>query len=223
MARSTWLALVTFPLTLPLFATGAAAGTPEDEIRQRDDTIAELVRRVDVLTEEVSDLRTQVAVPEEPTTCVEAAEADEVVWLGPARKAMPALLVWIAATLEPTPTVSTTHEPSGAVTTVEMVFAESLKLDCAAGAVWAKAAAMLADPAYDLVLLDELNIALKYQYVDVAAVVAALAARPPLQHVVITGRAAPQALIDVADTVTEMAVVKHAYQAGIKAQKGIEL
>jgi opacity protein-like surface antigen len=61
MARSTWLALV----TLPLFSAAAAAGTPEDELRKRDDTIAELVRRVDVLTEEVSDLRTQVAVPEE--------------------------------------------------------------------------------------------------------------------------------------------------------------
>jgi cob(I)alamin adenosyltransferase len=93
----------------------------------------------------------------------------------------------------------------------------------AAAAAWDKAAGMLADPAFDLVLLDELNIALKYQYVNVETVIAALAARPPLQHVVITGRAAPQALIDVADTVTEMAVVKHAYQAGIKAQKGIEL
>jgi hypothetical protein len=61
MARPTWLSLV----TLPLFAAAAAAGTPEDAIRERDDTIAELVRRVDVLTEEVSDLRTQVAVPEE--------------------------------------------------------------------------------------------------------------------------------------------------------------
>jgi hypothetical protein len=61
MARPTWLALV----TLPLFAAVAGAGTPEDGIRQRDDTIADLVRRVDVLTEEVSDLRTQVAVPEE--------------------------------------------------------------------------------------------------------------------------------------------------------------
>jgi len=82
---------------------------------------------------------------------------------------------------------------------------------------------MLADADFDLVLLDELNIALKYQYVDLAAVLAALAARPPQQHVVITGRAAPPALIEAADTVTEMNVVKHAYQAGIKAQKGIEL
>lgn len=93
----------------------------------------------------------------------------------------------------------------------------------AAAAAWDKAAAMLADDEIDLVLLDELNIALKYQYVDLAAVLAALAARPPRQHVVITGRSAPPALIEAADTVTEMNVVKHAYEAGIKAQKGIEL
>lgn len=93
----------------------------------------------------------------------------------------------------------------------------------AAAAAWDKASHMLADPGFDLVLLDELNIALKYQYVDIADVLAALAARPPRQHVVITGRAAPPALIEVADTVTEMNVVKHAFQAGIKAQKGIEL
>lgn len=93
----------------------------------------------------------------------------------------------------------------------------------AAGAAWDIAAAMLADADFDLVLLDELNIALKYQYIELDKVLAALATRPPRQHVVITGRAAPQALIDAADTVTEMAVVKHAYQAGIKAQKGIEL
>ncbi|HVH34415.1 MAG TPA: cob(I)yrinic acid a,c-diamide adenosyltransferase, partial [Tahibacter sp.] len=80
----------------------------------------------------------------------------------------------------------------------------------AAAAAWDKAAAMLADADFDLVLLDELNIALKYQYVDLAAVLAALAARPPQQHVVITGRAAPPALIEAADTVTEMNVVKHA-------------
>lgn len=93
----------------------------------------------------------------------------------------------------------------------------------AAAAAWDKARVMLADPTFDLVLLDELNIALKYQYVDIADVLAALAARPPQQHVVITGRAAPPALIEAADTVTEMNVVKHAFQAGIKAQKGIEL
>lgn len=93
----------------------------------------------------------------------------------------------------------------------------------AAGAAWDVAARMLADPAYDFVLLDELNIALTKQYVDLDAVLAALASRPERQHVVITGRGAPDALVDAADTVTEMRVVKHAFKAGIKAQHGIEL
>ncbi|ULU27053.1 cob(I)yrinic acid a,c-diamide adenosyltransferase [Dyella terrae] len=93
----------------------------------------------------------------------------------------------------------------------------------AAEAAWAVAAGMLADPSYDFVLLDELNIALVKGYVDVAKVCDALRARPPQQHVVITGRGAPDALVELADTVTEMRVVKHAFQAGIKAQKGIEL
>ncbi|QGW64164.1 cob(I)yrinic acid a,c-diamide adenosyltransferase [Lysobacter soli] len=93
----------------------------------------------------------------------------------------------------------------------------------AAGTAWDVAARMLADPAYDFVLLDELNIALTKQYVDLDAVLAALASRPERQHVVITGRGAPDALVEVADTVTEMRVVKHAFKAGIKAQHGIEL
>lgn len=93
----------------------------------------------------------------------------------------------------------------------------------AAQAAWQKAAAMLGNPTLHLVLLDELNIALKHHYIDVETVLAALKQRPPLQHVVITGRGAPQGLIDAADTVTEMAVVKHAFAAGIRAQKGIEL
>jgi cob(I)alamin adenosyltransferase len=93
----------------------------------------------------------------------------------------------------------------------------------AADAAWQVAAGMLADARYDFVLLDELNIALVKGYLDVAVVGAALAARPPQQHVVITGRGAPDGLIEQADTVTEMRVVKHAFQAGIRAQKGIEL
>lgn len=93
----------------------------------------------------------------------------------------------------------------------------------AAGAAWNEAARMLSDPAYDFILLDELNIALNKDYVPLDAVLTALAARPPRQHVVITGRGAPQALIDAADTVTEMRLVKHAFKAGIKAQHGIEL
>lgn len=92
-----------------------------------------------------------------------------------------------------------------------------------AQSAWQRSAAMLANPAIQLVLLDELNIALKQHYIDVNVVIAALKIRPPMQHVVITGRGAPQALIDVADTVTEMVVVKHAFNAGIRAQKGVEL
>ncbi len=92
-----------------------------------------------------------------------------------------------------------------------------------AEAAWAIAAGMLADARYDFVLLDELNIALVKGYLDVAKVCDALKCRPEQQHVVITGRGAPDALVELADTVTEMRVVKHAFQAGIKAQKGIEL
>jgi len=93
----------------------------------------------------------------------------------------------------------------------------------AAEAAWQIAARMLADASYDFVLLDELNIALVKGYIDVAMVCDVLRARPSEQHVVITGRGAPDALVELADTVTEMRVVKHAFQAGIKAQKGIEL
>ena len=93
----------------------------------------------------------------------------------------------------------------------------------AAQAAWAIAARMMGDEAYDFVLLDELNIALAHRYVALDDVLVAVAARPPLQHVVITGRGAPDALIEAADTVTEMRVIKHAFKAGVKAQRGIEL
>ena len=93
----------------------------------------------------------------------------------------------------------------------------------AAQAAWQVAANMLVDESLDFVLLDELNIALVKGYIDLDIVCAALKARPPRQHVVITGRGAPDGLIEVADTVTEMRLVKHAFQAGIKAQQGIEL
>ncbi|WP_019021870.1 cob(I)yrinic acid a,c-diamide adenosyltransferase [Thioalkalivibrio sp. ALE23] len=93
----------------------------------------------------------------------------------------------------------------------------------AAREAWAHARDMLTDPAIDLVLLDELHIALKYGYLDVDEVLRDLTARPEMQHVITTGRAAPQGLIGAADTVSEIGVVKHAFQAGIKAQKGIEL
>jgi cob(I)alamin adenosyltransferase len=87
---------------------------------------------------------------------------------------------------------------------------------------WEQAKIFLADPAIGLVLLDELNIALKYRYLDVDTVIADLLARPEMQHVVVTGRAAPPELIEIADTVTEMEVVKHAFKAGIVAQAGTE-
>ncbi len=93
----------------------------------------------------------------------------------------------------------------------------------AATKAWQKVKTMLNDPACDLVLLDELNIALKYQYIDIHEVIHDLQNRTPMQHVIITGRAAKAELIDIADTVTEMNEVKHAFKAGIKAQKGIEL
>lgn len=87
---------------------------------------------------------------------------------------------------------------------------------------WEQARAFLRDPAYGMVVLDELNIALKYRYLDVHEVIADLLDRPAMQHVVVTGRAAPPELIEVADTVTEMTVVKHAFKAGIAAQPGTE-
>ncbi|MDT3670415.1 MAG: cob(I)yrinic acid a,c-diamide adenosyltransferase [Aromatoleum sp.] len=91
-----------------------------------------------------------------------------------------------------------------------------------AEAAWEQARALLRDPAIGLVVLDELNVALKYRYLDVERVIADLAARPVAQHVVVTGRAAPPELLAVADTVTEMALVKHAFIAGVKAMPGVE-
>ena len=87
---------------------------------------------------------------------------------------------------------------------------------------WAQAKAFLSDPEIGLVLLDELNIALKYRYLDVHTVIADLLERPEMQHVVITGRGAPPELVAIADTVTDMTVVKHAFAAGIAAQAGTE-
>ena len=93
----------------------------------------------------------------------------------------------------------------------------------AASTAWGRAREMLADPTYHMVVLDELNIALKYQYIPLADVLEALRRRPAQQHAIVTGRAAPPELIEIADTVTEMNVIKHAFQAGVRAQKGIEL
>jgi cob(I)alamin adenosyltransferase len=87
---------------------------------------------------------------------------------------------------------------------------------------WEQVRTMLRDPAFDLVVLDELTYPLKYGWLQMDAVLADLRARPPMQHVVITGRAAPPALREAADTVSELQDVKHAFRAGIKAQRGID-
>lgn len=87
---------------------------------------------------------------------------------------------------------------------------------------WAIAARMLADPAYQLVVLDELTYLLSYGYLDAGSVLDALAHRPPMQHVVVTGRGAPHALTELADTVSVIADEKHAFRAGVKAQPGID-
>lgn len=92
----------------------------------------------------------------------------------------------------------------------------------AAEAALDAARAMLADPALHLVVLDELNITLRYGYLDAAVVVAALEAKRPGLHVVVTGRNAPQPLLDAADLVTEMRLVKHPFRQGVKGQLGIE-
>jgi cob(I)alamin adenosyltransferase len=92
----------------------------------------------------------------------------------------------------------------------------------AARRAWETAQAMIADPSYRLVLLDELNIVLRYDYLPVAEVAAALTARRSGLHVVVTGRNAKTELIEAADLVTEMTLVKHPFRAGVRAQQGIE-
>jgi cob(I)alamin adenosyltransferase len=92
----------------------------------------------------------------------------------------------------------------------------------AAERAWEKAQELIADPSFSLVILDELNIALRYDYLDLARVLAALAARRPDLHVVVTGRNAKPELVEAADLVTEMTLVKHHFAAGVKAQEGIE-
>ncbi|WP_410218406.1 cob(I)yrinic acid a,c-diamide adenosyltransferase [Paracoccus sp. (in: a-proteobacteria)] len=93
----------------------------------------------------------------------------------------------------------------------------------AAQAGWEKAKDLIRDPAIRMVLLDEVNIALRYGYLDVAEVLAFLdREKPPMTHVVLTGRGAPEALVEAADLVTEMTQIKHPFRAGIKAQPGVE-
>lgn len=93
----------------------------------------------------------------------------------------------------------------------------------AARAGWEKAKELIRDERIRMVVLDEINIALRYDYLDIAEVVEFLTAeKPPLTHVVLTGRNAKQELIDAADLVTEMTLVKHPFRSGIKAQPGVE-
>lgn len=100
---------------------------------------------------------------------------------------------------------------------------QDLKRDVvAAERAWTKALELLADPSISLVILDELNIALRYDYLDLHSVVTALKNRREGLHVVVTGRNAKPELIEAADLVTEMGQVKHHFAAGVKAQQGIE-
>ena len=93
----------------------------------------------------------------------------------------------------------------------------------AAEAAFAKARSMMESGDFDLIVLDEINIALRYDYLTAEAVIAGLEARHPRCAVILTGRDAPQALCDYADLVSEMREGKHPYQAGIKAQRGVDV
>ncbi len=92
----------------------------------------------------------------------------------------------------------------------------------AARAAWEKAKAMIMDPSIRMVLLDELNIVLRYDYLDVGEIIEFLKGKPEMTHVVITGRNARDELVDFADLVTEMEMVKHPFRSGVKAQVGVE-
>jgi cob(I)alamin adenosyltransferase len=92
----------------------------------------------------------------------------------------------------------------------------------AAAAAWAKALELMADPKIRLLVLDELNIALRYDYLPLAEAVAVLRSRRPDLHIVVTGRNAKPEMLEAADLVTEMSLVKHHFAAGVKAQEGIE-
>jgi len=92
----------------------------------------------------------------------------------------------------------------------------------AAQQAWTVAQGMLADPNLAMVVLDELNVVLRYGYLPLDRVMEAIAARPPTQHVVVTGRNAAEEMIEAADLVTEMKLVKHPFRSGVKGQKGVE-
>ena len=92
----------------------------------------------------------------------------------------------------------------------------------AATQAWEEAKRMIADPDLQMVLLDELNIVLRYGYIDLAEVVEVLKAKPEMKHVIVTGRNAKDEVIEIADLVTEMTQIKHPFRDGVKAQVGIE-
>ena len=92
----------------------------------------------------------------------------------------------------------------------------------AAEAAWAKASEMLRDDSLSLVVLDELTYMLKYRYLDSSGVLAAITARPPMQSVIVTGRGASPELLEIADTISEIRDVRHAFKAGIKARAGVD-
>ena len=92
----------------------------------------------------------------------------------------------------------------------------------AARRAWETAKEMIADPSYNMIILDELNIVLRYDYLPLEEVLEALKNKPRKKHVVVTGRNAKPALVEIADLVTEMTLVKHPFRAGVKAQPGIE-
>jgi cob(I)alamin adenosyltransferase len=87
---------------------------------------------------------------------------------------------------------------------------------------WEQAKKMILDEKHDMVLCDELNIVLRYDYLPVEEVIEVLKAKPAMKHVIITGRNAKDELIEIADLVTEMEMIKHPFRSGVKAQKGIE-
>ena len=92
----------------------------------------------------------------------------------------------------------------------------------AARSAWDKASAMILSGDYDIVLCDELNIVLRYDYLPLSEIIDVLRRKPEMTHVIITGRNAKDELIEIADLVTEMEMVKHPFRSGVKAQKGIE-
>ena len=87
---------------------------------------------------------------------------------------------------------------------------------------WDEVKRMFADPVYAMVLADELNIVLRYDYLPLDEVLSVLTGKDAMKHVVVTGRNAPEALIEAADLVTEMTMIKHPFRSGVKAQAGIE-